>query len=104
MVKKISAQEFDASVANGVALVDFSAEWCGPCKMLGPVLEEISTELDGKMNFFNVDVDANGKLAQQFGITNIPALLILKDGEKVGMEVGFQPKDVLMGKLEQYIA
>ena len=103
MVKRITQSEFKSEVANGVAVVDFSAEWCGPCKMLAPVLEQVSQELDGKINFFNVDVDDNGDLAQEYGITNIPALLVLKDGEKQEIQVGFQPKDNLVANLLKYI-
>ena len=103
MVKKITAKEFKSEVANGVSVVDFSAEWCGPCKMLGPILEEISNELDGKINFLNVDVDVDADLAVDFGITNIPALVILKDGEQVDLQVGFQPKENLLKVFEQYL-
>ncbi|MBR1853743.1 MAG: thioredoxin [Lachnospiraceae bacterium] len=103
MVKKITANEFKSEVASGVSVVDFSAEWCGPCKMLGPVLEELSNELDGKINFLNVDVDTDADLAVDFGITNIPALIVLKDGEKVDMQVGFQPKENLLKFFEQYL-
>ncbi len=103
MVKKISQNEFKNEVANGVAVVDFSAVWCGPCKMLAPVLEEVSEDLTGKASFFNVDVDENGDLAQEYGITNIPALLVLKDGQKQDILVGFQPKDQLMGNLAKYL-
>jgi len=103
MVKKISSQNFSQEVADGVSVVDFSAEWCGPCKMLAPVLEEISNELEGKINFLNVDVDDNSDLAVSYGITNIPALVVLKDGQKVDIQVGFQPKENLMKYLEQYL-
>ena len=103
MVKKITAKEFKSEVASGVSVVDFSAEWCGPCKMLGPILEEISNELDGKINFLNVDVDVDADLAVDFGITNIPALVILKDGEQVDLQVGFQPKENLLKVFEQYL-
>ena len=74
-------------------LVDFWAEWCGPCKMLAPVLEEVSEEYAGKVNFFNVDVDENPDLAMQYKIMNIPALVVLKKGEKVYTQVGFAPKE-----------
>ena len=103
MVKRIGASEFKKEIASGVSVVDFSAEWCGPCKMLGPVLEEISSELAGKINFLNVDVDADSDLAVQQGISNIPALIVFKDGEKVDMQVGFQPKENLLKYFEQYL-
>ena len=73
--------------------IDFFAEWCGPCKMLAPVLEEVSEEYAGKVNFFNVDVDENPDLAMQYKIMNIPALVALKKGEKVDTQVGFAPKE-----------
>ena len=102
MVKKISQDEFEQT-KSGVAVVDFSATWCGPCKMVEPVLAELSEELDGKISFFNVDVDENQDLAEQFGITSIPALLILKDGEKQDMQIGFQPKEALEKVLQAYV-
>ncbi len=102
MVKKITGAEF-GEAESGVAVVDFSATWCGPCKMLAPVLEEISGELEGKINFFNIDVDENQDLAAKYGITSIPALLVLKDGEKQDMQVGFQPKDALMDVFNAYV-
>ena len=93
MVKKISEREFEEAKGKEVAVIDFSAEWCGPCKMLAPVLEEVSEEMSECVSFYNVDVDENPDLAGQFGVTSIPALVILKDGEKADMQVGFQPKD-----------
>lgn len=93
MVKKISQNEFNEITASEVAVIDFSATWCGPCKMLAPVLEEVSEEYAGKVNFFNVDVDENPDLAMQYKIMNIPALVVLKKGEKVDTQVGFSPKE-----------
>ena len=103
MVKKISQDEFQDAVADGVALVDFSATWCGPCRMVAPVLEEVSGELEGKVRFYNVDVDENGELAQEYGITNIPALLVMKDGKKQEIAVGFQPKEGVCELLNKYL-
>ncbi|MGN0317003.1 MAG: thioredoxin [Lachnospira sp.] len=103
MVKKIGSNEFAQEVAEGVSVVDFSAEWCGPCKMLAPVLEEISAEYEGRIKFFNVDVDENGSLAQKYGIMNIPAIVVLKDGVKQDMHVGFVPKPVLNEFLDKQI-
>lgn len=93
MVKRISEGEFLEVKQQSVAVIDFSATWCGPCKMLAPVLEEVSEELGDKVSFYNVDVDENPALAEQFGITNIPALALLKNGEQVDMHVGFSPKN-----------
>ena len=80
MAKIINTSQFRGSVEEnqGVVVVDFFATWCGPCKMLAPVLEEVSEEYAGKVNFFNVDVDENPDLAMQYKIMNIPALVVLK--------------------------
>ena len=100
MVKKISQNEFNEVTASEVAVIDFSATWCGPCKMLAPVLEEVSEEYAGKVNFFNVDVDENPDLAMQYKIMNIPALVVLKKGEKVDTQVGFAPKENIVDALK----
>ena len=99
MVTKISQSQMDEVKAQEYAVIDFSAVWCGPCKMLAPVLEEISEEL-GDVAFYNIDVDENMDLAQQFRITNIPALAFLKKGELTDMSVGFQPKEELVDWIE----
>lgn len=95
MVKKINQNEFAAMDKSGVSVLDFNATWCGPCKMLAPVLEEVSEELDGQANFYSVDTDENPDLAREYGIMNIPAIVVLKDGQKVDMNVGFVPKEAL---------
>ncbi|SDH24680.1 thioredoxin [Pseudobutyrivibrio sp. 49] len=95
MVKKISTDEFNSMDKAGVTVLDFNAVWCGPCKMLGPVLEEVSEEMADDAKFYSIDTDENPDLAKEFGIMNIPAVVILKDGQKVDMNVGFVPKDVL---------
>lgn len=92
MVKKISEKEFGQAEAGSAVVVDFSATWCGPCKMLAPVLEELSEEMQGTAEFYNVDVDENPDLAVRFGISSIPALVFMKNGEKVAQQIGFQPK------------
>lgn len=95
MVKKISENEFAEVKEQSVALVDFSATWCGPCKMLAPVLEELSEDMDGAVAFYNIDVDENPNIAREFEIMSIPALALLKNGELVDMHVGFAPKNVI---------
>ena len=95
MVKKIENNNMSEALESSLALVDFSATWCGPCKMLAPVLEEISEELTGKLDFFNAEVDANDELALKYGIQNIPALVIFKNGEVADRSVGFQSKEKL---------
>ena len=96
MVKKITTEEFNSMDKAGVSVLDFNAVWCGPCKMLGPVLEEVSEELADQAKFYSIDTDENPDLAREYGIMNIPALVVLKDGQKVDMNVGFVPKEALV--------
>lgn len=81
-------------------LVDFWAEWCGPCKMIGPVVEELASEYEGKALVGKVDVDSNPEVSAKFGIRSIPTLLVFKNGEIVDKQVGAVPKTVLSQKLD----
>jgi thioredoxin 1 len=81
-------------------LVDFWAEWCGPCKMIGPLVEELANEFEGKAIIGKVDVDTNPEVSAKFGIRSIPTLLVFKDGEIVDKQVGAVPKSVLSEKIE----
>ncbi|QCK14766.1 thioredoxin [Mangrovivirga cuniculi] len=85
-------------------LVDFWAEWCGPCKMIGPVVEELAGEYDGKAVIGKVDVDSNPTLSAKYGIRSIPTLLVFKGGEIVDKQIGAVPKNVLADKLESQMA
>jgi thioredoxin 1 len=85
-------------------LVDFWAEWCGPCRMVGPVVEELAKEYEGKAVIGKMDVDNNPKTATEFGIMSIPALLFFKDGKVVDKQVGAVPKHVLANKLDVQLA
>nr|WP_315104301.1 thioredoxin [uncultured Catonella sp.] len=96
MVKKINEAEFSEVKSSKLAVVDFNATWCGPCKMLGPVLEEVSNELSDKADFFAADVDENQALAVKYKIQSIPAIVIFKDGEPVDRQIGFIPKAQLI--------
>ena len=85
-------------------LVDFWAEWCGPCKMIGPVVEELAGDYDGKAVIGKVNVDENPNVSAKFGIRSIPTLLVFKGGEIVDKQIGAVPKQVLADKLEAQIA
>ena len=96
MVKKINAQEFDAEAMKApVAVVDFNAVWCGPCRMLAPVLEELSETYAGKVSFFSVDVDEAPGLAMQYRVNSVPCLVLLKNGVFVDQSIGFRPEPQL---------
>lgn len=87
----LNEKEFDESVSDGVVLIDFYADWCGPCKMIAPVLEEASKELDD-VKFYKVNVDDSPGLAQRFDVMSIPTIVVMKDGMVVSRKTGFMPK------------
>ena len=95
-------QNFSQEVAEGIVLVDFWATWCGPCKMIAPVLEELDAEMSDKVKIVKVDVDQNQETAGQYGIMSIPTLLLMKDGETVDKVVGFRPKEALAELVNQH--
>ena len=102
MAKIINSQEFDNTIESGVVVVDFFATWCGPCKMLSPVIDELSGELEN-VNFVKVDIDKSMDLAQKFKIVSVPTLKVFKNGEEVDTLMGFMPKEVLKSKVEAHI-
>src|ERR1700682_1968135 len=100
-VGKVSDTDFEVEVlkATGPVVVDFWAEWCGPCRMIGPALEEISGSLGGKVKIVKLHVDENPQTAAKYGIQSIPTLMIFKDGQMSSRQIGAAPKQ----KLEQWI-
>jgi thioredoxin 1 len=95
MVTAVENNNLNEAKNSDMAVIDFSAEWCGPCCMLAPIMEELSDELDGKVDFYNVNVDANPALAMEYGINSIPAIILMKKGKVVKQTVGYQPKETM---------
>lgn len=94
---------FESEIKEGVVLVDFWATWCGPCKMIAPVLEELDEEMEGKLKIIKVDVDEYPEIAGKFDVMSIPTLLLIKNGEVKEQAVGFQPKEFLTELVKKYI-
>lgn len=104
-ITKVTAATFDAEVLKNSkpVLVDYWAEWCGPCRMVEPVLEEIAAEHSGKIDIVKLNVDENPGIAQQYGILNIPTMSVFKDGAVVKEIVGAKPKTALLRELAEFI-
>ncbi|BAC14073.1 thioredoxin [Oceanobacillus iheyensis] len=94
-IKHVTDQNFTEETSKGLVLADFWAPWCGPCKMIAPVLEEIDGEMEEKVQIVKLDVDENQETAGKFGVMSIPTLLLFKDGDVVDQVIGFQPKEAL---------
>ena len=96
-VKHITQDQFDEVTRQPgkKVLVDFFATWCGPCKMLGPVLEELAGEMEGQADFYKLDIDEAPDIANRFGVMSVPTLILFQDGQEIKRTLGFQPKSKL---------
>ena len=104
MELEITSQNFDEIKQQGKpVLVDFWATWCGPCKRLGPIIEELAAEYDGKAVIGKCDIEENDELTEQFGIMNVPTVVFLKDGKEVDRVVGLAMKNVYQDKLNSLL-
>ena len=102
---EITDANFEEIIASDKpVLVDFWAEWCGPCRMVGPIVEELASDYEGKAVIGKVDVDVNPEVSAKFGIRSIPTLLVFKGGQIVDKQIGAVPKSVLSQKLDAQIA
>ena len=102
---KITDSTFDTEVSKAdiPVLVDFWAEWCGPCKMVGPVLEELAGELEGKLKICKLNVDENSEVSGKFGVMSIPTMVIFKDAQEKDRIIGYHTAQQLKTKLEPYL-
>ena len=104
MAFKLTTKTFETEILSqkGKALIDFWAPWCGPCKMIAPILEELAPEVEGKANIAKLNVDDNQATASEYEVMSIPTLILFKDGEPVDKVVGFQPKEQLSALIEKH--
>ncbi len=99
-IPELTSQSFNDAVAEGVTLTDFWAEWCGPCKMIAPMIDELAAEYDGKAKVGKINIDNEPDLAVRFNVNSIPTLLIIKDGEEVNRFIGVTPKSEIADALD----
>ncbi len=100
-MKQVNKDEFMALMKEPVVLVDFSATWCGPCKMLAPILESVSEKMKDKVKVVKVDIDEESALASQYGIMAVPTMILFKEGKQVDAFTGFMPEATLMANIER---
>ena len=102
---QVTDDQFEGEIEkhDGLAMVDFWAEWCGPCKVIAPVVEQLAHEYDGKVKVAKLDVDANQKTAMRFNVRSIPSILFFKDGQHIDTVVGAVPKQQLVQKIEEHV-
>ena len=105
MVQEINSDMFDMEVLNqeGVTVVDFFANWCGPCRKLAPILEEVERDVEGRVNFKKIDTDENIETAKKYQVSGLPTLMVFKNGEVVERMVGLMPKSTIITNIEKHL-
>jgi thioredoxin 1 len=103
---EVTTENFESDVLNSEkpVLVDFWAEWCGPCKMIAPIVDELATEYNDRLTVGKLDADTNQDVLMKYGIMGIPTLILFKDGEPVVRITGFQPKDKIVSKIAPHLS
>ncbi|MGA8164282.1 MAG: thioredoxin [Waddliaceae bacterium] len=102
-LKYLNDDNFDEEIAEGITLVDFYADWCGPCRMMEPIIEELATEMEGKAKIAKIDIETSQKVTANFNVTSIPTLILFKDGNELQRIVGIKDKDSLLGVISKEI-
>lgn len=103
-IKKITEDSFSKDIASGVTLVDFFADWCGPCRMLSPVLEKVAKEMKGKATVAKLDIDRAQKVASSFQVTSVPTMILFKNGKEVGRLVGLRDAESIIEFMKGFTA
>ncbi len=103
MITKITDNDLSEALKQNVAVLDFSAKWCGPCKMLAPVMEAVAETMQDHAGFYAIDVDENPALAMEYRVASIPCIVILKDGKEAARDIGFQPQPGLQSFIEKHL-
>ncbi len=105
LVPMITAAEFEANVerGSGITLVDFYADWCGPCKMIAPVLEELAEEFEGQLNIVKINADEEADVLAKYGVRGLPTMMVFKDGENIDVTVGAHPYSAIKAMLQKHL-